>query len=1303
MYSLIKNQNNNNKFTKLSLTPSSSPTKKSVIQDALQNKEINYFNFNEEENLDDIMKQNLKEKRFFMTQNFSKVKFQAKQFDSKFTGKRARSEANILKDLLKEDQEEKKTLKKQDSYMFLDMMLQNNFIQGNFKDFIVGSAEDQPYLLKQKQTEFAIRNYSNELPVLPKPISLVDQLQKDKQKSFRSQNLQININGYGLSDMHAPFLVKTLKHKPVKSVEIGNNNFKDKGIEMILSELINYETQSLDLSFNTFTFRIMDSFQNVLSQEYSLKDLNLEGNKLGDAAIEKISKYALHLEILNVANNSITNQGAIYINRMLKGQTRLRELKLHWNRINGIGGKLIAEALYHNDYLKVLDISYNSMGIGDPECSVYWAKMLSKDSKCGLIHLDLSYNRFDEMSSKIISNELRNNNTIYGLHYKGNSGEIDCQGFLVNINSSEQNTSKQEQEIQSTFRRMKTSNEIKGKFGVMENCWICEGWQEKEFFWNPTFSGPVELPPVFIHFNFDGYKPHQMKYINFNGRKYFSLFQMVPPNTKILYFFTAAGNQLHAKDQQWTIQEATITIQFADKSKECFLNKLNILRSSVSNQLYDSDYVMSIDCIPRKQELEAFMPKQQQLNFQWDIQNSIFEDRVKNIPDENFFNQCFDFDWKWGVRLARVVKEVDQLEKLRIYLKPHYQKLIKLYKYYASYQPNGELWCWNQQIYQDFVVEAGIVDGRYFKIKDSLLCFIMSNNLAETKTHPQLFNEYQLMLNPENCLIRYQMMEIFTLISIEKYIKPGLCKTLVDAVETLFKHGLGSIIDNIPESQEWRDNKLYTEKVDSIIKLYYQLFQQLFNKYSKRRDPKDVMGLFDFKQFLSDYKFLDIDEKTINIIFNSSLPIQVDELNKQTHMQMDLMSFIEALARIADQYSFMPYKQEQDSFWTREKCLENPLHIKFESFILRLIKNSNNISFQNEFDYQDNSMFLEDFESIKHGKQILEKTRKMIQKKVVGTISTILMMKGKKDKEKNYSLTNQVPSSFSIGLGQQNSKDQIIHQQHSGSFFNIKLKHISQGQKQENSQRINTSENDKQEINCQDESKQDNQSNRNSEDASIFSSRKNIEEEQVKQQPPQKKRSLIYIQTKNLKKETSLGSSRQPPSPAYIGNEKVENNKSIKLSARDLSDIKSSRKSGSNINLDNKLQVKSIDFETPISKAVSLNSTEINESSQKKLVQEPKIKIHLNQRSKISSKSPSTAVSSFTSKSNATNRVHFFPKKSVYDINEIKKNVFTLTQSQLDLNTPNVLVTQNSYLHSPVKVMNQNKNSIKRKSLNKIM
>jgi hypothetical protein len=50
---------------------------------------------------------------------------------------------------------------------------------------------------------------------------------------------------------------------------------------------------------------------------------------------------------------------------------------------------------------------------------------------------------------------------------------------------------------------------------ILENCWLCEGWEEKTFFWKPFVSGPIEKEPIFIHFEFDGFLPHLMsKYTN---------------------------------------------------------------------------------------------------------------------------------------------------------------------------------------------------------------------------------------------------------------------------------------------------------------------------------------------------------------------------------------------------------------------------------------------------------------------------------------------------------------------------------------------------------------------------------------------------------------------------------------------------------------------------------------------------------------------------------------------------------------------------------------------------------------------
>ncbi len=51
-----------------------------------------------------------------------------------------------------------------------------------------------------------------------------------------------------------------------------------------------------------------------------------------------------------------------------------------------------------------------------------------------LIHLDISYNNIGINDSKIIAERVKENHTIYGLHYMGNSGYVDSFGFINIIN-----------------------------------------------------------------------------------------------------------------------------------------------------------------------------------------------------------------------------------------------------------------------------------------------------------------------------------------------------------------------------------------------------------------------------------------------------------------------------------------------------------------------------------------------------------------------------------------------------------------------------------------------------------------------------------------------------------------------------------------------------------------------------------------------------------------------------------------------------------------------------------------------------
>jgi Ran GTPase-activating protein (RanGAP) involved in mRNA processing and transport len=47
---------------------------------------------------------------------------------------------------------------------------------------------------------------------------------------------------------------------------------------------------------------------------------------------------------------------------MLLDNTNLKELYLFWNQIKGEGGKMIFDSLLTNTYLKVLDLSQNTLG-----------------------------------------------------------------------------------------------------------------------------------------------------------------------------------------------------------------------------------------------------------------------------------------------------------------------------------------------------------------------------------------------------------------------------------------------------------------------------------------------------------------------------------------------------------------------------------------------------------------------------------------------------------------------------------------------------------------------------------------------------------------------------------------------------------------------------------------------------------------------------------------------------------------------------------------------------------------------------
>ena len=154
---------------------------------------------------------------------------------------------------------------------------------------------------------------------------------------------------------------------------------------------------------------------------------------------------------LYLNHNLLTTETAIQIGIMLQdSDIKLKELGVKWNDINGEGALAIAEAITVNRELKVLDLSWNKLGVKPKKIKNgvigrAFGKAL-RDNRT-LVHLDLSFNKIGEEDTQILSEDLMQNRTLIGFHYQGNVsstksdkhvGKVDSLGFMKMISNQKQ-------------------------------------------------------------------------------------------------------------------------------------------------------------------------------------------------------------------------------------------------------------------------------------------------------------------------------------------------------------------------------------------------------------------------------------------------------------------------------------------------------------------------------------------------------------------------------------------------------------------------------------------------------------------------------------------------------------------------------------------------------------------------------------------------------------------------------------------------------------------------------------------------
>ncbi|KAL4499138.1 hypothetical protein ABPG72_017040 [Tetrahymena utriculariae] len=315
----------------------------------------------------------------------------------------------------------------------------------------------------------------------------------------------------------------------------------------------------------------------------------------------------------------------------------------------------------------------------------------------------------------------------------------------------------------------------------------------------------------------------------------------------------------------------------------------------------------------------------------WDVKNSIFAEYKSD--DYLHLKNCFEFDWAQS-KLNKMVRSEDDKEDLKQVLYDIYPFLKNTYKQLACQNIYGEVFAVSSSLFQDLISQTKISDGKIIKSSDIEFNFIATN--AQKEKHPR---------NPDKALIRFQFMEVLVRLAFDKYIKNKTFSSFSEAFKQILnEEDLLKVLMASNDPQKWRENRLWTTQCDTLIKNNMEFFKKIYEKFAGSRNKEKrlftnvkVMCCQEFKDFIFSYPIFSelTNERELNQFFNDSIMTQVDELNKDRHMQMQLIEFVEAFGRISDKLSPVPYGEDKDAY-TKQELMQLPLHMKIESIIAQI-------------------------------------------------------------------------------------------------------------------------------------------------------------------------------------------------------------------------------------------------------------------------------------------------------------------------------------------------------------------------------
>lgn len=590
---------------------------------------------------------------------------------------------------------------------------------------------------------------------------------------------KLDTSNLSMGDNYAEAMSEGLKILKVRKIILKNNGLSDTGACKLITSLDPRYSTEISLSENHIGKNSISAIIKLNSSAYTKLDtINLESNNLSDKNISLLCNSLARsgrVKELILSNNKISDEGAVSISGYIKDSSCLEKLDLSWNNIRAIGANSIFKAMIENESIRVLDLSWNSISSPSEQKSAKTLAELFEVNKT-LIHLDISNNMLGPNDCDILSEGLKKNKSLLGLHIEGNHGEIDTRGYLYKIDTVNNSNSLNYSRISQKSKSLKLKN---------KNCWICQKWNEVEFKWRNGKSGPYGEEPIMVHLSFENYVGFELQE---QSDSYYRTIRMCPPRN-IFFYFTLKGK--FYLSSEYEIIDKTIETDYG------LINSLNTLDNPPSpSQLW-------FELKPRAKPRDNMFKKEEELP--WDFGKSVFREYIADTPE--LLKECFNEDIEKSKIKELVGKEYSYLYN---YLKQHYAYIKDSYKHFASVAWfDWDVWL---EILTEFCIKTGIIDNedmRESDIESIIKTFRYWNSTTEIY------------------FCRYQYMELLVRISIIKYYRNRKTNKIASAVKLFFKTYMADLDNH--SSQDFRTKKLYTQTIDKIlyrhlsvlIKLYY--------------------------------------------------------------------------------------------------------------------------------------------------------------------------------------------------------------------------------------------------------------------------------------------------------------------------------------------------------------------------------------------------------------------------------------------------------------------------------------------------